>query len=72
MDSTEERKVDTKSARASDGNALAIVGMALGGAIGAAVALVYSRGTGEQNRANLSKWAHNRLDDLQHKVDRTK
>lgn len=74
MDSTAsdntEYEVKTKKSRPeSDGNALAIVGAILGAAIGAGVALVYSRGNGEQNRAHLNKWAHHRVDDLQHKVE---
>jgi gas vesicle protein len=70
MDNTEDRGTNKKTRGKSDGNTLAVVGVALGAAIGAAIALVYSRGTGEQNRANLNKWAHNRLDDVQRKVDR--
>jgi hypothetical protein len=68
-DNTEYEVKITKSSPKSDGNALAVVGAILGAAIGAGVALVYSRGTGEQNRADLNKWAHHRLDDLQHKVE---
>ncbi len=53
----------------TDGNSLTIIGMLLGAAIGASVALVYSRGTGAQNRRALNLWAHHRLDDIQHKVE---
>lgn len=69
MDNTEDRELNKKTRVASDGNTLAVVGVALGAAIGGAIALVYSRGTGEQNRAGLNKWAHNRLDDIQRKVE---
>lgn len=69
LDNTEYEIVIKKGRPQSDGNALAILGTILGAAIGAGVALVYSRGNGEQNRANLNKWAHHRLDDLQHKVE---
>ncbi len=69
LDNTEYEIVIKKGRPQSDGKALAILGTILGAAIGAGVALVYSRGNGEQNRANLNKWAHHRLDDLQHKVE---
>ena len=69
VDNTANEAKIKKSKPKSDGNALAIVGAILGAAIGAGVALVYSHGTGEQNRADLNKWAHHRLDDLQHKVE---
>jgi uncharacterized protein YcfJ len=74
MDSTASDNTDykvkiSKGKPKSDGNALTIVGAILGAAIGAGVALVYSHGNGEQNRADLNKWAHHRLDDLQHKVE---
>jgi gas vesicle protein len=68
-DNTEYEVKIKKSKPKSDGNALAILGTLLGAAIGAGVALVYTRGSGEQNRADLNKWAHHRLDDLQHKVE---
>jgi hypothetical protein len=68
-DNTEYEVKIKKSRSKSDGNALAMVGAILGAAIGAGVALVYSHGNGEQNRADLSMWAHHRLDDLQHKVE---
>lgn len=68
-DNTEYEVKIKKSKPKSDGNALAILGTLLGAAIGAGVALVYTRGSGEQNRADLNKWAHHRVDDLQHKVE---
>jgi uncharacterized protein YcfJ len=68
-DNTEYEVKIKKSRPKSDGNALTIVGAILGAAIGAGVALVYSHDNGEQNRADLNKWAHHRLDDLQHKVE---
>ena len=69
LDNTANEAKIKKSRPKSDGNALAILGALLGAAIGAGVALVYSRGNGEQNRTDLNKWAHHRLDDLQHKVE---
>ena len=69
LDNTAKEAKIKKSRPKSDGNALAILGAILGAAIGAGVALAYSRGNGEQNRADLNKWAHQRLDDLQHKVE---
>ena len=68
-DNTEYEVKIKKGKPKSDGNALAILGTLLGVAIGAGVALVYTRGSGEQNRADLNKWAHHRVDDLQHKVE---
>ena len=69
LDNTEYEVKIKKGKPKSDGNALAILGTLLGAAIGAGVALVYTRGSGEQNRADLNKWAHHRVDDLQHKVE---
>jgi len=69
LDNTEYEVKIKKSKPKSDGNVLAILGTLLGAAIGAGVALVYTRGSGEQNRSDLNKWAHHRLDDLQHKVE---
>ncbi len=63
---TERTKKATKK---SDGNTLLVLGSLLGAGIGAAIALVYSRGTGEQNRKDLNMWAHHRLDDVQHKIE---
>ncbi len=40
-----------------EGNRLMLMGLLTGAAIGAAVALFYTPGTGEQNRKRLSKWA---------------
>jgi gas vesicle protein len=58
-----------KKRQEGDGNALGVIGALLGAAIGAAVGLIYSRGTGEQNRKALNRWAHHRVDDLQRKVE---
>jgi gas vesicle protein len=69
MEDTLDTETAKKSRRTSDGNTLAVLGAMLGAVLGAGVALVYSRGNGAQNRADLSKWAHHRLDDLQHKVE---
>lgn len=59
----------TKTKKKSDGNTLAGFGLLLGAAIGGALGLIYSRGTGEQNRKDLNLWAHHRLDDLQRKAE---
>ncbi len=69
LDYTANEAKIKKSRPKSEGNALTLLGAMLGAAIGAGLALVYSRGNGEQNRADLNKWAHQRLDDLQHKVE---
>lgn len=58
-----------KTKKQSDGNTLAAIGLLFGAALGAAVAMVYSRGTGKQNRKDLNLWAHHRLDDLQRKAE---
>ncbi|MGA7733728.1 MAG: YtxH domain-containing protein [Chloroflexia bacterium] len=63
---TETRK---RTRKESGGNALAAIGMLLGAGLGAAVALVYSPGSGKKNRKNLNLWAHHRLDDLQRKAE---
>lgn len=69
MDDTVTVVTVKKTKPKSDGNTLAVLGAVLGAAIGAGVALVYARGSGKQNRADLNIWAHHRLDDLQHKVE---
>ena len=62
-------RMRTKRQDQDDGNALTAIGMLLGAALGAAVALVYSPGTGKQNRKNLTLWAHHRLDEIQRKAE---
>ena len=52
-----------------EGNTLAIPGIILGTGIGAALALIYSPGTGKQNRKQLTQWAHRRLDVVQRKLE---
>ena len=39
------------------GNSLLLLGIIAGAAIGAAVALFYTPGTGEENRQRLAEWA---------------
>jgi len=48
-----------------------LFGLLAGAAVGAAVALVYSPHSGEKNLRELNQWAHNRLGDVQHKVEQT-
>jgi hypothetical protein len=69
MELTTDTDTKKRARKESDGNTLAALGMLLGAGLGAAVALFYSRGTGEQNRKDLNMWAHHRLDDLQHKAE---
>jgi hypothetical protein len=64
------KRVDVKQTKKeADGSVLAALGMLAGAALGAVLGLIYSRGTGEQNRRDLNLWAHHRLDDLQRKVE---
>jgi gas vesicle protein len=49
-------------------NIYTILGMAAGAAIGAGVALVYSPGTGDQNRTRLQQWVQSRIGDAQGQV----
>jgi gas vesicle protein len=46
------------------GNGLLIAGILLGAAIGAAVALYYTPGTGAENRRRLTQWATARKNQL--------
>jgi gas vesicle protein len=55
--------------KAKEGNSLAVPGVILGTGIGAALALIYSPGTGKQNRKQLSDWAHRQLDVVQRKLE---
>ena len=64
-----DTKRTKKAGKSSDGTSLVVLGIALGFAIGAGIALVYSRGSGEQNRKELNKWAHRRLDVVQRKIE---
>ena len=49
-------------ARGDGGGLLTLSGMLAGAAIGAAVGLVYSPGTGEENRRRIAEWARARFD----------
>jgi gas vesicle protein len=51
------------------GRALTILGLLTGAALGAALALTFAPRDGKGNRENLNLWAHNRLDDVQRKVE---
>jgi len=48
-----------------------LFGLLAGAAVGAAVALVYTPNSGEKNIRELNRWAHNRLGDVQQKVEQT-
>lgn len=43
---------------------MTVTGMATGAALGAALGLIYSPGTGEENRKHLVGWANARIDDV--------
>jgi gas vesicle protein len=58
----------SKNTRA--GRAFAVLGLLAGAAVGAAVALVYSPSDGQGNRKQLNQWAHNRLEEAQHKLEK--
>ncbi len=53
----------------SNDTGLVVLGIILGLGVGVGIALIYSRGTGKQNRKALNQWAHRRLDGVQRKVE---
>jgi len=48
-----------------------LFGLLAGAAVGAALALIYSPHSGEKNLRDLNQWTHNRLGEVQHKVEQT-
>ena len=58
------------SKKTRTGRAVTMLGLLAGAAVGAAVALVNSPHDGENNRKQLNRWAHKRLDDVQRKVEK--
>jgi gas vesicle protein len=52
------------------GRVFALFGLLAGAAVGVAVALVYSPNDGRGNRKQLNQWAHNRLEEAQHKLEK--
>jgi gas vesicle protein len=52
------------------GRFFTLFGLVAGAAVGAAVALVYSPHKGEKNIRELNQWAHNRLEEVQRKVEK--
>jgi gas vesicle protein len=55
-------------ARKDKGTGYALLGVLAGAAIGAALGLVYSRGSGEENRKAMLDWGQGRANDLQRKA----
>lgn len=54
--------------RKRGGAVIWLAGALAGAAIGAAVALVYTPGTGEENRQRITKWVDARTGDVQSRV----